>query len=81
MDHLAAILHNILRVIPLVCNSAGDCWFLVPIFAPFLGSIIGVIVYQLMVGWHVEGEVRDRKMRGTDENMKLNDVTSKDGTA
>ncbi|KAI7812909.1 aquaporin-3a [Triplophysa rosa] len=61
--------------------TAGDCWFLVPIFAPFLGSIIGVIVYQLMVGWHMEGEVRDRKMRGTDENIKLNDVTSKDGLA
>ncbi|XP_056602842.1 aquaporin-3a [Triplophysa dalaica] len=61
--------------------TAGDCWFLVPIFAPFLGSIIGVLVYQLMVGWHMEGEVLDRKMRGTDENIKLNDVTSKDGLA
>lgn len=52
-----------------------------PIFAPFLGSIIGVLVYQLMVGWHMEGEVLDRKMRGGDENIKLNDVTSKDGLA
>ncbi|KAA0717352.1 Aquaporin-3 [Triplophysa tibetana] len=61
--------------------TAGDCWFLVPIFAPFLGSIIGVLVYQLMVGWHVEGEVLVRKIRGTDENVKLNDVSSKDGLA
>lgn len=51
----------------------GNYWFLVPIFAPFLGTIVGVIVYQLMVGWHVEGEVRDRK-KATEDNVKLNDM-------
>ncbi|XP_007258373.2 aquaporin-3a [Astyanax mexicanus] len=51
----------------------GNYWFLVPIFAPFLGTIVGVIVYQLMVGWHVEGEVRDKK-RATEDNVKLNDM-------
>ncbi|KAL6465521.1 hypothetical protein MHYP_G00256540 [Metynnis hypsauchen] len=51
----------------------GNCWFLVPIFAPFLGSIVGVIVYQLMVGWHVEGEARDKK-KATEDNVKLNDM-------
>ncbi|XP_042580483.1 aquaporin-3a [Cyprinus carpio] len=55
-----------------------QCWFLVPMFAPFLGSIIGVLVYQLMVGWHVEGEVRDNKNKAKEESLKLNDVTSKD---
>ncbi|XP_026067095.1 aquaporin-3-like [Carassius auratus] len=53
-----------------------QCWFLVPFFAPFLGSIIGVIVYQLMVGWHVEGEVRDNKNKAKEESLKLNDVSS-----
>lgn len=61
--------------------TTRQCWFLVPIFAPFLGSIIGVIVYQLMVGWHVEGEVRDKKNKANEESLKLNDVTSKDGSA
>ncbi|PWS23206.1 hypothetical protein DKP78_14360, partial [Enterococcus faecium] len=68
---------------PLFLNSAGNCWFLVPIFAPFLGTIVGVIVYQLMVGFHVEGEVRDRRT-SIEEAVKLNDVTTskegKDGT-
>ncbi|XP_058633418.1 aquaporin-3a isoform X1 [Onychostoma macrolepis] len=58
--------------------TTRQCWFLVPVFAPFLGSIIGVIVYQLMVGWHVEGEVRDKKNKAKEESLKLNDVTSKD---
>ncbi|XP_016332225.1 aquaporin-3-like [Sinocyclocheilus anshuiensis] len=58
--------------------TTRQCWFLVPIFAPFLGSIIGVLVYQLMVGWHVEGEVRDNKNKAKEESLKLNDVTSKD---
>ncbi|XP_051518079.1 aquaporin-3-like [Myxocyprinus asiaticus] len=61
--------------------TARECWFLVPIFAPFLGSIIGVILYQLMVGWHVEGEARDKRNKAMEESIKLNDVTSKDGSA
>lgn len=65
-------------------NRARNCWFLVPIFAPFLGAIVGVMVYQLMVGFHVEGEVRDRIAAEVEETVKLNDVTTtkeaKDGT-
>lgn len=44
-----------------------------PIFAPFIGSIIGVLVYQLMVGLHVEGEARDKK-KAAEDNVKLNDM-------
>nr|ATX74158.1 aqp3 [Gobiocypris rarus] len=58
--------------------TVRQCWFLVPIFAPFLGSIIGVLVYQLMVGWHVEGEAREKKNKAREESLKLNDVTSKE---
>lgn len=58
--------------------TTRQCWFLVPIFAPFLGSIIGVLVYQLLVGWHVEGEARDKKNQARDESVKLNDVSSKE---
>ncbi|XP_076016008.1 aquaporin-3a [Genypterus blacodes] len=54
-------------------------WFLVPVFAPFLGTIIGVVIYQLMVGFHVEGEVRDRKEAQQDnERVRLTNVTSND---
>nr|AOE47045.1 SfGFP/Aqp3aR225L fusion protein [Cloning vector pCS2-sfGFP-DrAqp3a_tVBU1]ARU79058.1 SfGFP-Aqp3aR220Q fusion [Cloning vector ef1a:DsRed_ef1a:sfGFP-DrAqp3a_WT] len=58
--------------------TARDYWFLVPIFAPFIGAVIGVIVYQLMVGWHVEGEARDKKAKAREEVMNLNDVASKE---
>lgn len=46
-----------------------------PTFTPFLGTIIGVIIYQLMVGFHVEGEVRDRKSR-EEENLHLTNVSN-----
>ncbi|XP_077087640.1 aquaporin-3a [Siphateles boraxobius] len=58
--------------------TTRQCWFLVPIIAPFLGSIVGVIVYQLMVGWHVEGEAREKNDKAREESLKLNDITSKD---
>lgn len=57
-------------------NRYGSYWFLVPIFAPFLGTIIGVIVYQLMVGWHTEGEARDKRNVAEGMNVKLNDIDS-----
>nr|BAB83082.1 aquaporin 3 [Pseudaspius hakonensis] len=57
--------------------TTRQCWFLVPFFAPFLGSIIGVIVYQLMVGWYLEAEARDKTNKDMEESLKLNDVTGK----
>ncbi|KAB5528543.1 hypothetical protein PHYPO_G00141430 [Pangasianodon hypophthalmus] len=54
----------------------GNYWFLVPIFAPFLGTIIGVILYQLLVGWHTEGEARDKQKATEEQNVKLNDIDS-----
>ncbi|KAJ8285472.1 hypothetical protein GJAV_G00027180 [Gymnothorax javanicus] len=59
--------------------TVKSTWFLVPIFAPFLGTIIGVLVYQLMVGFHVEGEVRDKMEADEEERIKLSNVTSKEG--
>ncbi|TNN67014.1 Aquaporin-3 [Liparis tanakae] len=54
-------------------------WFLVPVFAPFLGSIVGVIIYQLMVGFHVEGEVRDQNSL-EEESVPLTNVAGNDKT-
>uniref|UniRef100_A0A3Q0REZ5 Aquaporin-3 n=1 Tax=Amphilophus citrinellus TaxID=61819 RepID=A0A3Q0REZ5_AMPCI len=60
--------------------TARDCWFLVPIFAPFLGALIGVIIYQLMVGFHTEGEARDKTDGTAQENVRLTNVASKDNS-
>lgn len=35
-------------------SRTGRQWWWVPIVAPFLGAIAGVIVYQLMIGCHDE---------------------------
>ncbi|XP_061116201.1 aquaporin-3-like [Conger conger] len=58
--------------------TAKSYWFFVPIFAPFLGTVIGVFVYQLMVGFHVEGEARDKMEAEDEERIKLSNVTSKE---
>ncbi|XP_054629142.1 aquaporin-3a isoform X2 [Dunckerocampus dactyliophorus] len=52
-------------------------WFLVPVFAPFLGTIIGVIIYQMMVGFHEEGEVRDQRA-AEEESVRLTNVGTND---
>ncbi|XP_007238017.3 aquaporin-3b [Astyanax mexicanus] len=64
--------------------TAGDYWFFVPIFAPFFGSVVGVLVYQLMVGFHVEGEARDKAAaasREEKERLKLSSMTEKNEMA
>uniref|UniRef100_A0AAR2IX08 Aquaporin-3 n=1 Tax=Pygocentrus nattereri TaxID=42514 RepID=A0AAR2IX08_PYGNA len=63
---------------------ANDYWFFVPIFAPFFGTVVGVLVYQLMVGFHVEGEARDRGeavAREEKDRLKLSNVTEKNEMA
>ncbi|XP_056445159.1 aquaporin-3-like isoform X1 [Gadus chalcogrammus] len=44
-------------------------WFLVPLFAPFLGAVVGVVIYQLMVGYNVEGEARIQGRREEEESL------------
>ncbi|XP_056586188.1 aquaporin-3b isoform X3 [Triplophysa dalaica] len=61
--------------------TANSFWSLVPIFAPFMGAGIGVMVYQLMVGYHVEGEERDKRQaveREETERIKLSGVSEKE---
>ncbi|XP_041755457.1 aquaporin-3-like isoform X3 [Coregonus clupeaformis] len=62
--------------------TANAYWFFVPIFAPFIGAVVGVIVYQLMVGYHVEGEAREKKQEEAkeeqEERLKLSILTTKD---
>ncbi|KAM8872795.1 aquaporin-3-like [Synchiropus picturatus] len=48
--------------------TVNSYWFLVPICAPFLGALVGVIMYQLMIGYHLEGEELQKKTQeGTEE--------------
>lgn len=50
-----------------------------PIFAPFIGTVIGVMIYQLMVGFHVEAEARDREnAKQENERVRLTNVTTND---
>ncbi|XP_023673752.1 aquaporin-3-like [Paramormyrops kingsleyae] len=57
--------------------TAQSYWFLVPIFAPFLGTVFGVLVYQFMVGFHVEVEARE-KAQNEAERMNLTNINSKE---
>ncbi|KAM6965739.1 aquaporin-3a [Aplochiton taeniatus] len=57
--------------------TVRQCWFLVPIFVPFLGTLIGVWVYQLMVGFSQEGEFRDKQTQAEqEERMRLSNVST-----
>ncbi|XP_039615087.1 aquaporin-3b [Polypterus senegalus] len=56
--------------------TAGNNWWWVPILAPFFGAFAGVIVYQFMVGFHVEGMSKQKKQ--SEENIKLSNASSKD---
>uniref|UniRef100_A0A1A8JUF5 Aquaporin-3 n=1 Tax=Nothobranchius kuhntae TaxID=321403 RepID=A0A1A8JUF5_NOTKU len=58
--------------------TVGNGWFLVPIIAPFIGAIIGTVIYQLMVGIHVEGEAREKKERAERENLRLANANKKE---
>ncbi|KAF4098704.1 aquaporin-3b [Onychostoma macrolepis] len=61
--------------------SANSYWSFVPIFAPFIGAMFGVMVYQLMVGYHVEGEARDKREaeeKQEKERLKLSAVSEKE---
>ncbi|XP_067279047.1 aquaporin-3b [Pseudorasbora parva] len=61
--------------------SANSYWFFVPIFAPFIGAVFGVMVYQLMVGCHVEGEERDKREameREQKDRLNLSAISEKE---
>ncbi|CAL8277463.1 unnamed protein product [Merluccius merluccius] len=56
--------------------TVNGYWFLVPLFAPFPGAVVGAAVYQLMVGYNVEGEARNKKRREEEESLKCTDITT-----
>ncbi|XP_048023265.1 aquaporin-3b [Megalobrama amblycephala] len=61
--------------------SENSYWSFVPVFAPFIGAVFGVMVYQLMVGYHVEGEERVKREaveREQKERLKLSAVSEKE---
>ena len=56
---------------------ANSYWFFVPICAPFLGAVVGVLVYQLMVGCQVEeAGAKPEERRVEAQTVKLINVTA-----
>ncbi|XP_063814047.1 aquaporin-3 isoform X1 [Pseudophryne corroboree] len=53
---------------------AGNQWWWVPIVAPLLGAVAGVMVYQLMIGCHLEPAPQSTEQ----ENVKLANVKHKE---
>lgn len=55
---------------------ANTYWFFVPICAPFLGALVGVLMYQLMIGYHLEREVQEKlkKEEEEEERLKLSSI-------
>nr|QGA30438.1 aquaporin 3b [Lateolabrax maculatus] len=56
--------------------TANNYWFFVPICAPFLGAVVGVLMYQLMIGYHLEVEVQKKQRETEEERFKLSNVTT-----
>uniref|UniRef100_A0A0B8RSI8 Aquaporin-3 n=1 Tax=Philothamnus irregularis TaxID=1899461 RepID=A0A0B8RSI8_9SAUR len=56
-----------------VFTTAGHWWW-IPIIAPFLGAIAGVLVYQLMIGCHDEPPPES----SDEESVKLSNVKHRD---
>lgn len=54
--------------------TAGGQWWWVPIVSPLLGSVAGVLVYQLMIGCHLEPPPESTEQ----ENVKLANVKHKE---
>ncbi|KAG9488295.1 aquaporin-3-like [Eleutherodactylus coqui] len=54
--------------------TAGGQWWWVPIVSPLLGAFAGVMVYQLMIGCHVEPPPESTEQ----ENVKLSNVKHKE---
>uniref|UniRef100_A0A3Q1EE82 Aquaporin 3b n=1 Tax=Acanthochromis polyacanthus TaxID=80966 RepID=A0A3Q1EE82_9TELE len=54
---------------------ANTYWFFVPICAPFFGAVVGVLMYQLMIGYHLQGEVKEEQ-REEEERFKLSNITN-----
>ncbi|XP_074546345.1 aquaporin-3-like [Halichoeres trimaculatus] len=51
--------------------KVNSCWFLVPLCAPFLGAVVGVLMYQLMMGYHTEGEVQESQKKEEEEEGRF----------
>ncbi|KAK5879291.1 hypothetical protein CesoFtcFv8_024609 [Champsocephalus esox] len=55
--------------------TANTYWFFVPLCAPFVGAAVGVLIYQLLIGYHLEGEVQ-RKQKEEEERSKRSNMTT-----
>ncbi|XP_051268136.1 aquaporin-3-like [Dicentrarchus labrax] len=56
--------------------TAHTYWFFVPICAPFLGAVVGVLMYQLMIGYHLEREVQEKLKKEEEDRFELSNITT-----
>ncbi|KAM6975798.1 aquaporin-3-like [Tautogolabrus adspersus] len=60
--------------------TANTYWFFVPACAPFLGAAVGVLIYQLMIGYHLEGEgevqEEQKEEEAEEERLKLSNTAN-----
>ncbi|XP_035523867.1 aquaporin-3-like [Morone saxatilis] len=56
--------------------TAHTYWFFVPICAPFLGAVVGVLMYQLIIGYHLEREVQEKQKKEEEDRFKLSNITT-----
>ncbi|KAM3599228.1 uncharacterized protein V6R79_002289 [Siganus canaliculatus] len=49
---------------------ANTYWFWVPICGPFLGAVVGVLMYQLMIGYHLERKVQEKQKEEETEEVE-----------
>lgn len=56
--------------------SAHKYWCFASVLAHFVGAVVGVMVYQLMIGYHLEkGQRGKQKKFREEEGIQLSDVT------
>lgn len=41
-----------------------------PACAPFLGAVVGVMAYQLLIGYHLEGDIQETKRKEEEEKKE-----------
>ncbi|XP_061912822.1 aquaporin-3-like [Entelurus aequoreus] len=64
--------------------TVNNYWFLIPIGGPLVGAVVAVMVYQLVVGYHLSRESSHKmkkKQRDEESRHKLSNLAAKEDAA
>ncbi|XP_054612178.1 aquaporin-3-like [Dunckerocampus dactyliophorus] len=64
--------------------TVNNYWSLIPIGGPFVGAMVAVIVYQLMIGYHLSGDAshkRKKKQEDKEERLTLPNIRANEEAA